>query len=275
MSRNRKLNSDSRLSRRSLLQITTAGVLASTLGTAAVSGLSPVEITIPETDVDARIWGNSFRTPTDLIVTAENPRLTDSYTYESFDGQTTEEAPTGQQFAFIDLTVENDAGESRTIPSSLAFELAAKGEQVEPLNIEYERDNDYTGGNDVLDGVNTSGVLPYQIPAEATIDDLRLFYDDSIILGADVAEWQVTWQSGSIGDRSTFSVTETSVPSQIPQSGTYQVSVTVENVGSVTATETVKYCLLPIIQREREKLTQAGDERKELVRNQSLPRAHS
>jgi hypothetical protein len=188
MAKNRKLNSDSRLSRRSLLHITTAGVLASTLGTATVGGQSQPEVTVPEVNVDARIWGDSFRTPANLVVIAENPRLTDSYNYESYSGeQEIEQAPTGLQFAFIDLTVRNEAGETRQTPYEGDFQLVANQEQVEPIGTEYEADDRYDGYNNVLSGVVDDGVLPYLISAEASINDLRLFYDGT--------DSEVTWES--------------------------------------------------------------------------------
>jgi hypothetical protein len=151
--------------------------------------------TIETTDNPDINWGVSFRTPTDLIVTAENPRLTDSYTYESFSGQETKRAPEGRQFAFIDISVSNDAFETRSTPGSSLFELAAANEQVEPLNFNYERDDDYIGSTNILSDVTESGVLPYEIPSEASIDDLRLFYDDLASTGDGLTNWKVTWES--------------------------------------------------------------------------------
>jgi hypothetical protein len=265
MTKNPKLNLDSRLLRRSLLQITTTGVLASTLGTATVGGQSQPEVTVPEVNVDARIWGDSFRTPANLVVIAENPRLTDSYNYESYSGeQEIEQAPTGLQFAFIDLTVRNEAGETRQTPYEGDFQLVANQEQVEPIGTEYEADDRYDGYNNVLSGVVDDGVLPYLISAEASINDLRLFYEDYTSLDDVSEDINVTWQSGSIGNNTRFAFTDGSAPLQTPLSETYQVSSTIKNFGTEAGTQDIKYKIIDsfgqaLVERKKSLTLSSGD----------------
>lgn len=142
----------------------------------------------------SRAWGELFRTPTDLIVTASNPRLTGRYEYEDYGGDTqVHRADDGEQFAFIDLSVENDAGEPRETPNRLSFELVAGNQQLEPIGrSEYERDDAYDGLNNIADGVVKEGVQPFVIPDDLNIDSLQLFYDDT---NFEVnASWTVTWR---------------------------------------------------------------------------------
>jgi len=141
----------------------------------------------------SRAWGRLFRTPTDLIVTASKPRLMGRYEYEDYGGDTqVHRADDGEQFAFIDLSVENDAGEPRETPNRLSFELVAGNQQLEPMGLsEYERDNVYDGLNNIADGIVKEGVQPFVIPDDLNIDSLQLFYDDTNI-EAD-ASWTVTW----------------------------------------------------------------------------------
>lgn len=140
-------------------------------------------------------WGDSFRTPTDLIVTASEPSLTSRYEYEDFSGdQAVHRAPDGEQFAFVELRVENSAGESRETPNILDFELVAGNRQFEPMGaVEYEGDDRYDGLREIVDGVVEEGILPYQIPDSASVNDLKLFYS-GINFDAEPSEWQATWQ---------------------------------------------------------------------------------
>ena len=142
-----------------------------------------------------RSWGEPYRTPTDLIVTVANPRLTNRYEYEGFGGdEEVHRAPDGEQFAFVDLIVENDAGESRELPNRLSFELVGGSQQFESMRrTEYERDDDYDGLRTVVDGVVGEGVLPFQIPDGVTGEELQLFYNDFDI-DAEPSSWEVTWQ---------------------------------------------------------------------------------
>lgn len=138
--------------------------------------------------------GDSFRTPTDMVVTPSNFRRTESYDYEDFDGEQTHEAGDGMEFAFLDLEVQNDADETQESPNSLDFEIIAGDSQFEPLgHSEYERDDRYEGLNDLTAGVSEDGVLPFEIPADVPDEDVGLFYS-----GFDIdseTEWEVIWQT--------------------------------------------------------------------------------
>lgn len=149
-----------------------------------------------ETEVipPTRRFGDEFRAPNDLLITAANPRLTGRYEYEDYSGErAVHTAPEGQQFAFVDLTVENDAGETRETPNRLSFELVAGDRQVEPMSrTEYERDDGYDGLNDIVDGVVEEGVLPYLIPDDVDVEDVALFHSEADF-ELDV-RWEVTWE---------------------------------------------------------------------------------
>lgn len=141
-----------------------------------------------------REFGDSYRTPHDLVITASNLELTSRYTYEDYSGdETVHTAPEGSQFAFIDLSVENDAGETRETPNRLSFEIVAGNQQVEPMShTEYERDDTYEGLKDIVDGVVEEGVLPYVIPDDIGKSDINLFHQGQNI---DMeTTWEVRWE---------------------------------------------------------------------------------
>ena len=138
-------------------------------------------------------FGDSYRTPTDLVITAENPRTADRYEYENWTGEIeTHRAEAGEQFAFVDITISNESDETRRSPNRLTFELIAGGELHDPMSrIEYEREDGYDGLNDLPSGVSEDGVLPYLIPSNIDVSDLELYHTD-IDYEAD-AEWEVRW----------------------------------------------------------------------------------
>lgn len=138
-------------------------------------------------------FGDSYRTPTDLVITAENPRTADRYQYENWSGEIeTHRAESGEQFAFVDITIINESDETRQSPNRLDFELIAGGQLHEPMSrFEYEREDGYDGLNDLPSGVLEDGVLPYTIPSDIDVSDLELYHTD-FNYEAD-AEWEVRW----------------------------------------------------------------------------------
>jgi hypothetical protein len=143
----------------------------------------------------SRSWGESYRTPTDLAITASNPRFDERYEYEGPDGETNvHRTDEGETFAFIDFRVENNAGATRTTPKRVSVGLVATGVQFEPMSrSEYEGDDMYDGSNEIIDGFFEEGVLPFVVPAEAEIDEIQLFHS-----GRDLnphAEWNVIWRA--------------------------------------------------------------------------------
>lgn len=146
-------------------------------------------------ETPSRNWGESFRTPTDLVITASNPRFDSRYEYEGPDGEKKRHrANEGEKFAFIDFRVENDSGATRETPKRVSVGLIATGVQFEPMSrAEYERDDMYDGSNDIVDGFFEEGIQPFVVPAEASIDGLQLFHS-----GRDLGlytEWNVIWRA--------------------------------------------------------------------------------
>lgn len=141
-------------------------------------------------------FGESFSTPTGLVVTPSDPRLRDSYEYEGVGGDTeVDESGDGTQFAFVDLVVENGTDGVRESPNSLAFEIIAAGTQYEMLGAsEYEADDRYRELTDLAPGVAEEGVLPFEIPADMSPGEIGLIYTDSD-LDTD-AEWSAVWSAG-------------------------------------------------------------------------------
>lgn len=141
-----------------------------------------------------RQFGESFQTPHDLIITAANARLTGRYEYEDYSGdEVVQRAPDGKQFAFVDLTVENNAGETRETPNRLDFELVAGNQQYEPMGrTEYERDDGYDGLNEILDGVVQEGVQAFVISDDVGEDELVLYHRG---IDTDTStDWEVIWE---------------------------------------------------------------------------------
>lgn len=156
----------------------------------------PEEEEEEEEDDGTLTFGDSFETEHGLVITASNPRVEDSYEYEDFGGDMeTHEAPDGEQFAFVDIEIENVSGDTRESPNRLSFELVADGTQYETMDrLEYEGEDDYDGLNDLVDGVTEEGVLPFQITDAVDADEIVLYHS-----GTDFehdASWEVLWEAG-------------------------------------------------------------------------------
>ena len=144
-------------------------------------------------EIAERDWREPFTPANNLTITMSEPTLTSSYEYEDFGGSTeTETAPAGEQFVFIDVHIRNESDERRQSPNRLSFELATGDEQTETMSrSEYQRDDGYEGLNDILDGVEEDGILPYTISSNADLADLRLFHSE-VDHDFGVA-WEVIW----------------------------------------------------------------------------------
>jgi hypothetical protein len=141
-----------------------------------------------------RKFGESFQTPHELIITASNLRLTNRYEYKNYsDEQVVQHAPDGEQFAFIDLKVKNDADTIRETPNRLDFILVGGDRQYDPMShSEYNKDDIYEGLNDIVDGVVSEGVQPFQIPSDVESDEISLFHNSSDI--DTETTWEVIWE---------------------------------------------------------------------------------
>lgn len=135
-------------------------------------------------------FGESYRTPQDIVVTAHSIDLRDVYEYENYDGETaTEEASSGSQWAFLEFEAANESGSSEFVPLEGDVSLIAGDTQYDSQYISKE-DGKYEGG-EVQPGITREGWIAYEIPSDLRVGDLEVAYSGSNFEG----EWSVRWRS--------------------------------------------------------------------------------
>lgn len=149
---------------------------------------------VPDVPSDGVLaFGEAGRTWNDYLLTPSAPRLADSYDYETEDGTETFEPRDGMQFAFVDVTVENDADEPRDSPGRTGFSVIVDDDQYYVMGRFTHREADmYEGDLEHDPGVIETGVVGFEIPQDLTADDLVLRHAEADIVTG--AESELFWE---------------------------------------------------------------------------------
>jgi hypothetical protein len=135
-------------------------------------------------------FGESYTSPSNVVVTTKNVELKSYYEYEGYDGSTEKErAGDGKQWAFVYLKAENKASEKRFIPLSSDINLLAENRQYDEEYINKE-DGGYEG-SEVEVGIVREGWLAYKIPNNLSKTDLTVAWSGDNYQG----EWSVQWSA--------------------------------------------------------------------------------
>ncbi|QLK25751.1 hypothetical protein HYG81_16980 [Natrinema zhouii] len=134
-------------------------------------------------------WGESYENPQGVVTTAHSIELRDVYSYEGWDGTTTEEASSGMQWAFLEFEATNESGSKEWVPFEGDMNLLAGNSQYDYVYISKEQ-GAYKGGG-VQAGITRSGWIAYEIPEDLNGDDLVVAYSGDNFDG----EWSVRWRS--------------------------------------------------------------------------------
>lgn len=106
-------------------------------------------------------------------LTVEGTSRRDTYQYTTHDGQQQEvEAADGNTFLFVSLAAENTGQTPVYVPDRYDMRLLADSTQYEPEN-RLPDENAYDGG-ELAPGVVSSGVVPFEVPTDASGFEFRL-----------------------------------------------------------------------------------------------------
>ena len=161
---------------------------------AASSDENGDEEEIPTGDVELDL-GETYEAPNAIEMTVNDFWFQESYTYEDWDGSNSEEYPDdGNQWLFVDVTVLNGANESQFIPTPRDVNVLIGNQQYDfewtgTLSDATDLPDEYEGG-EVEAGIERSGIIMYEVPADATEDDVVVSWSDEEF-GED--EWTARW----------------------------------------------------------------------------------
>ena len=148
---------------------------------------------IPTGDVELGL-GETYEAPNAIEMTVNDFWFQESYTYEGFSGEDEEYPDDGNQWMFVDVTVLNGSDESEFIPFPDDINVLIGNQQYDSvwsarMNDATDLPDEYEGG-EVEAGIERSGIIMYEVPADATEDDVVVSWSDEII-GED--EWTARW----------------------------------------------------------------------------------
>jgi hypothetical protein len=123
--------------------------------------------TIVQTVSAKEPWGDEYTTPAGYRVIVDRPDLQDTYNYEDFQGDIVQKEPEdGGQWAFVDVWVKNETGETAYSPLASEFGLLYDDSQSDGETIlidePVDKDEPFEGG-ELQPGVERSGWVAYQM----------------------------------------------------------------------------------------------------------------
>lgn len=140
-------------------------------------------------------WGTQYTTPRGYVFRVDEPDLQDSYEYENFSDEVELKQPdSGGQWAFVDVTVRNETGQTAFSPLATDINLLygnsqADGETIlleEPIN----KGEPFDGG-ELSPGVERSGWILYEIPSDLSVNDITITWSDTTFEGEFGVNWEV------------------------------------------------------------------------------------
>jgi hypothetical protein len=144
--------------------------------------------------VSAKVsWGDEYTTPAGYRIRVDEPNLQDTYEYEDFQGNIVDREPdSGEQWAFVNVWVKNETGETTFSPLASEFGLLYGNSQAdgdtylldEPIN----KEEPFEGG-ELQPDVERSGWIAYQLPGDVSENDLTMAWSQDTFNGEIAANW--------------------------------------------------------------------------------------
>lgn len=134
-------------------------------------------------------WGNEYTTPDGYVIRIDRPELQDTYTTEGFDGKTEESPDNRGQWAFANVYVKNETGQSSYSPTG--FSLITGSSQYDSrfiLSDPINKGEKYDSG-DLQPGIERSGWLAYELPENLSVSDLTMAWSTVNIGGEISVNW--------------------------------------------------------------------------------------
>jgi hypothetical protein len=143
--------------------------------------------------VSAKIsWGNEYTTPTGYRIRVDTPNLIETYEYEDYLGETQEKEAESGIWAFVNVWVKNETGQTEFSPIANDFGLLYGNSQSdgntllvdEPTNLGEPFD-----GGELQPNVERSGWIAYQVPDGTSVEDLTMGWSKETIDGQIAVNW--------------------------------------------------------------------------------------
>lgn len=138
-------------------------------------------------------WGSVYTTPPGYEIRVDEPTLQSTYEYENYQGNTEDAEPEdGFQWAFVNVWVKNETGETNFSPLVSEFALLAGNSQYdgttflvdEPIN----KGQPFDGG-ELQPGVVREGWILYEIPEDLGVHDLTIGWSQDYFEGNVIVHW--------------------------------------------------------------------------------------
>lgn len=133
-------------------------------------------------------FGRPYVTPEGMQFTVTGIDLQNSYDWEGASGTNyTENAPSGSQFAFLNVHAENKAGQPLYSPNSFDIVLLSGQHQYEPAFIS-KSEGEYDAA-ELQPGVVRRGWISYEVDAGLEESDITAVWSETYLNGDVVIHW--------------------------------------------------------------------------------------
>lgn len=133
-------------------------------------------------------FGEFFEAPTGMSFAVDSVDLRDSYEWEGASGTSyREEAPSGKQFAFVNVRAENTGSERTYTPSPRDVSIIVDNTQYDYAYL--SRDEGKYDAGEIAPGIVREGWIGYEVPASMSVSDMRISWFGETYYG----DWTAVW----------------------------------------------------------------------------------
>ena len=138
-------------------------------------------------------WGTEYTTPEGYRIRVDEPNLQSTYTYEAYGGGTEEKSPEDRgQWAFVNVYTKNETGQTAYSPLGSEFSLITGNSQFDStflINDPVDKGEQFEGG-ELQPGIERSGWVVYELPADVSVSDLTMAWSKTTIGGEISVNWR-------------------------------------------------------------------------------------
>jgi len=134
-------------------------------------------------------WGSEYTTPNGYVVRIDRPELQNTYTAEGYNGETEESPEDRGQWAFANVYVKNETGQSAYSPTGFSLVSGSAQYDSEILFNEPVNKGDKYESGELQPGIERSGWIVYELPADLSVSDLTMAWSKSTFEGEISVNW--------------------------------------------------------------------------------------
>lgn len=141
-------------------------------------------------------FGESHTISNGIRIQVRDVILRSAIEYEDAFGDTEKETPSGGgQYAFVQLTAKNTAGEPAYAPTSGEFDIVSGNSQFDSAILFHEPQGvgDRYDGGQLQAEIIREGYIPFEIDADLDLTDLQIVWTDSLLSGDVTVYWASDW----------------------------------------------------------------------------------